>query len=69
MRQRGTKVSKEKHTLLFLVLDTVKLVDTRPEIRRITTEGDLQRSQEAVHSSEEGLWSRDNRTFSVSKVA
>lgn len=41
--------------LLLLVLERVELVDPRPEVGRIPTEGDLERGEELVHSGDEGL--------------
>jgi len=36
--------------LLFRVLDRVVLVDARPEVVRIATEGDAEQFEEAVHA-------------------
>ena len=58
-----------KRTLLLTVLDGVELVDARAEVGRVTTEGDLERGQELVHTSQEGLWPVPKDTLSMSAMA
>jgi hypothetical protein len=41
--------------LLFSVLDRVELVDSRPEVGGVSSEGDLKQVKETVDTSEEGL--------------
>ena len=42
-------------TLLLPVLHTLRLVDSRSEVCRVTSEGDLERCQELVHASKQRL--------------
>ena len=42
-------------SLLLLVLDGVKLVDTRTEVGRVTTEGDIEGSEEGIHAAKKAL--------------
>lgn len=55
-------------SFLFGVFDTVQLVDTGPEVVRVTTERDAKEFQEFVHTGKQSLWRISNgvnrgRTF------
>jgi len=51
----GFQEVKVARQLLFSVLDRVELVDSRPEVGGISSEGDLEQVEETVDASEEGL--------------
>ena len=55
-------------TLLFSVLDRVEFVYSGTEVGGITTEGDFERSQEFVHTGQEGLGSTKTLSLTIKDI-